>query len=133
LEQRHEKRQEGRRDQRKFDDSGAFIAAQNFATEEATAESAYDACQPLHGANAFRFTNIHLTAGSGALLDLNVDAVKKRMRAVQNFYSILIKSWSLKQKIRSRRASLATRTKKFDQVEILGQSAGRARGNGGVF
>jgi hypothetical protein len=113
LEQRHEKRQEGRRDQRKFDDSGAFIAAQNFATEEAIAESAYDACQPLHGANAFRFTNVHLTVGRGALLDLNVDAVKKRLRAEQDFYSTLIKSRGLKQKIRSRRASLATRTKKI--------------------
>jgi hypothetical protein len=94
LEQRHEKRQKRCCDQRKFDDSGAFIASQRFAAGKAVADLAYDARQPLHERRRCGFVlfNTHSIADGSALLDLSGDAVKKRLRATVDFSSSLSKT-----------------------------------------
>jgi hypothetical protein len=70
LEQRHEQRQEGRGDQRKFDDSGASIAPQKFTAGAEIAKS-------LHKRRQHDSILQHdVIADDGALLDLSGDSVK---------------------------------------------------------
>jgi hypothetical protein len=70
LEQRHEQCQERRGDQRKFDNSGAFIAPEKFTAGAEIAKSLHKRRQ--HDS----ILQYDVIADGGALLDLSDDAVK---------------------------------------------------------